>query len=283
MERGDGAGREEVTVRDEIAATAEAVARQAGAILVERFTGARVVDARFKSPRNVVTQADLDSETLLRNAISKIFPDHAIVGEEYAARAGSGSPSSMGVCWYIDPLDGTTNFANGIPHWAVSIGALDDAGPLAAAVFDPLRNEMFTAARGCGAYRNGERIRVAEVTKLEDALIATGFAAMRGHEPDHACLDRFREMIVRVKGVRRLGSAALDLSYVATGRFDAFYEEGLSGWDTAAGALLVTEAGGVVRDLSGGDNWLDGGSILAGNPDIVKAMLTTIPHFARAR
>ncbi len=267
-----------MTTRDEqeperLRTFAAELAREAGALLRERFTGERAGDARAKSPRNIVTEADLAAERLLRERIMGRFPDHAIVGEEYAPREG------RGVSWHVDPLDGTTNFAAGIPHWAVSIGAVDAEGPVAGAVYDPIRDELFTAARGEGATLNGRTLAVAPASDLENALVATGFAAMRGHEPDHACLDRFTAAIVRVKGVRRLGSAALDLSYVAAGRFDIFYEEGLSSWDTAAGALLVREAGGRVVDFRGGAGWLTGGSILAGTDAVVAAFLSGIPGF----
>lgn len=254
-------------------AVAAEVAREAGELLRGRFTGRRAVDARAKSPRNIVTEADLAAERLLRERLSARFPAHAIVGEEYAPREG------RGVSWHVDPLDGTTNFAAGIPHWSVSIGAVDSEGPVAAAVYDPIRDELFTAARGEGAALNGCELAVSTTGELDDALVATGFAAMRGHEPDHACLERFTAAIVRVKGVRRLGSAALDLAYVAAGRFDLFFEEGLSSWDTAAGALLVREAGGRVVDFRGGDDWLTGGSILAGADPIVAAFLEDLPGF----
>lgn len=254
-------------------AAAESMAREAGALLKDRFRGERAADARAKSPRNIVTEADLAAERLIRARIEERFPGHAIVGEEYAPREGSG------VSWYIDPLDGTTNFAAGIPHWAVSIGAVDDRGPAAGAVYDPIRDELFLAARGAGATLNGRRLAVSPATALEESLVATGFASMRGHAPDHRCLDRFTAAIVQVKGVRRLGSAALDLAYVAAGRFEVFFEEALSGWDTAAGALLVREAGGVVCDYRGSDDWLNGGSILAGTPAAVAAFLREIPGF----
>lgn len=249
------------------------IAREAGALLGERFTGRRAADARAKSPRNIVTEADLAAERLIRSLLEARFPGHGIIGEEYAPREGTG------VSWYVDPLDGTTNFAAGIPHWAVSIGAVDAAGPLAGAVYDPIRDELFLAGRGLGATLNGSPLAVSAARDLEESLVATGFASMRGHDPDHACLDRFAAAIVRVKGVRRLGSAALDLAYVASGRFEIFFEEALSGWDTAAGALLVSEAGGVVLDYRGGDDWLTGGSILAGAPAIVRAFLADVPGF----
>lgn len=256
-----------------LAAFAEVAAREAGEMLRGRFRGERAEDARAKSPRNIVTEADLAAERLLRSRIEARFPEHAIVGEEFAPRSGHG------ISWYIDPLDGTTNFAAGIPHWAVSVGAVDAKGPVAGVVFDSVRGELFVAARGAGASLNGRPLSVSPESDLAGSLVATGFASMRGHEPDHACLDRFAAAIVRVKGVRRLGSAALDLAYVAAGRFELFFEEALSGWDTAAGALIVREAGGVVRDYRGGDDWLTGGSILAGTPAVVEAFLREIPGF----
>lgn len=245
------------------------LARSAGALLAERFHARRNLRIRSKSPRNIVTQADIDAETLVRGMIEKERPGDAIVGEEMEARPGSG------LVWHIDPLDGTTNYAFGIPHWSISVGACDAEGLSVGVVFDPLRGELFAAERGRGATLNGAPLAIATKETLETALVATGFASMRGDDPDTVrCLELFRAVIVDVQGVRRLGSAALDLAYVAAGRVDLFYEEGLSSWDMAAGALVVAESGGVARDFDGSDRYLSSGRIIAGSRPLVAGFLS---------
>jgi myo-inositol-1(or 4)-monophosphatase len=255
-------------VSRELLGFAVATAREAGALLRERFRTREGIDERLKGPRNVVTQADLDAEALIRSRIETAFPGHAIVAEEGVDRAGTE------IRWFVDPLDGTTNFAFGIPHWSVSIGACDDRGELVAVVYDPVRDELFSALRGEGAFVGvATRMRVAAKDDFAQALVATGFAAMRGHEPDLGCLDLFGRVLERVQGVRRLGSAALDLAYVAAGRFDLFFEDGLSAWDTAAGALLVKEAGGAVAEFDGSDRYQETGRIVAGGRALVRGFL----------
>jgi myo-inositol-1(or 4)-monophosphatase len=255
---------------DDLLGFAIELAREAGELLVARFHDRDRLLDRLKSPRNLVTQADLEAERLIRSRIAARHPEHEIIGEELERRAGSG------VVWHIDPLDGTTNYAYGIPHWCVSIGACDAAGGLAGVILDPLRGELFAAGRGGGATLNGAPIRSAEKSDPEEALCATGFAMMRGNEPDHDCIETFRRIIIRAQGIRRLGSAALDLAYVANGRFDLFFEEGLASWDLAAGALIVAEAGGLVRDYRNEEGFLENGSIVCGHKPLVDWFLREI-------
>lgn len=233
----------------------ETLARATGEIL--RKASRQPEDVRLKSPRNLVTAADLAAEKFIRAEIESKYPDHAIVGEEMPKRPGAD------VTWHIDPIDGTTNFAHGIPHWCVSIGAEDRLGLLIGAVYDPLRDELFFAERGLGATLNGTPIRVSPEKSLENILAATGFASMRGEKQDADCLAIFLRVIDTVQGIRRMGSAALDLAYVACGRVDIFFEEGLSSWDITAGMLLVKEAGGAT-------DVYERGGIVAANPSTLK-------------
>lgn len=242
---------------DQILVFVKDLARETGLLLFDHFRRLDSIEIGEKSPRNIVTEADLSAEKLIRARIGEEFPDDAIIGEELEKKPGRGR------VWHVDPLDGTTNFAFGIPHWCVSIGACDEQGELVGVVYDPLRDEMFTALRGQGAHCNGKKLGVSDTRDLDDALLATGFASMRGNDPDHHCLQLFRNVVVDVRGIRRLGSAALDLAYVAAGRIDLFYEEGLSSWDIAAGALIVKEAGGKVLPFRAEDDYLVKGDVIA--------------------
>lgn len=206
------------------------------------------LSVRDKSPRNTVTEADLAAERWIREKIFDAFPEHGIVGEEMEETAGHD------VIWYIDPLDGTTNFAAGIPHWSVSVAAYDGNGGIAGVVYDPLREECFTASRRGGAFLNERPLRMNPVSHLEDALVATGFAATRGEKPRYEAAEMVAVLLPLVRGLRRMGSAALDLAYVACGRFDLFFEDGLFPWDLAAGGLIVLEAGGLVSDFDTDDS-----------------------------
>ena len=220
------------------------IAREAGAILCEEFH--RPLQISYKGDVDLVTQADKRSEQAIVAKLTKYFPDHAIVGEE-GTRVESASGSDFR--WHVDPLDGTTNFAHGYPCFAVSIGLLEDGEPLLGAVMNPIADELFTALRGEGAYLNGQRIHASPVGTLAESLVCTGFPPK--HRRSSANMSYYWEFTLRSHGVRRDGSAALDLCSVACGRFEAFWEFGLSSWDTAAGMLIVTEAGGMVTDLSG--------------------------------
>ena len=224
-----------------------ASARGAGAILRQGFYRPKTV--RLKGEIDPVTEFDLASEKLITEMIGAAFPDHYILAEE-GGRTGPGSAE----CWYIDPLDGTVNYTHGFPVFCVSIafGTVGRSGPeiQVGVVFDPLREEMFTAVRGRGAFLNGAPVSVSDQADLGRALLATGFPYDIRREPDPV-LSRFREMCLSGQGVRRAGSAALDLAWLAAGRVDGFWEERLHPWDTAAGMLLVQEAGGRVTDFSG--------------------------------
>lgn len=236
--------------------TAAGIAREAGT-LVAGF-GERRIGFELKGTFDLVTEADRASERLIVESLRRHFPTHAIVAEE-----GSGHESSSEYRWYVDPLDGTTNFAHGFPVYNVSIG-LERAGELIAGViFDPIRNEMFTAERGAGAYLNDRRIRVTATARLEDSLAATGFPSRKRHQSVN--IHFYYQLAMLSHGVRRAGAAALDLAYVACGRLELFWEFALKPWDMAAGVLLVREAGGLCTDMHGGVLDLRGPHVLADN------------------
>ena len=241
------------------------IAREAGAILCEEFR--RPVQISYKGDVDLVTQADKRSETAIVAKLTKYFPEHAIVAEE-----GSGHDSASGseFRWHVDPLDGTTNFAHGYPCFSVSLGLAQGDQVLAGVVFNPYYDELYAAARGEGATLNGKKIHVSGVKTLATSLLCTGFPVhQRQANPN---MHYYWEFTLRSHGVRRDGSAALDLASVAAGRFDGFWEFGLNKWDTAAGLLLVEEAGGKVSDLAGAPYRLGGPTILATNGAIHEEM-----------
>lgn len=228
---------------DHVLATAAAAAREAGAILLEEFRHPQKIE--YKGEVDIVTQADLRSERLITARLREAFPEYSILGEEMGEQARAGAR----YCWCVDPLDGTTNFAHGFPVFAVSIGLLEDGEPVAGAVFNPVADELFTALRGGGAWLNDRPIHVSATPDLAVSLLGTGFPShKRSQNPN---IRFYWEFTLRSHGVRRAGSAALDLCSVACGRFDAFWEFGLKPWDTAAGILLVREAGGQTSDFAG--------------------------------
>jgi myo-inositol-1(or 4)-monophosphatase len=233
------------------------IAQEAGRILVEELS--RPLDIRYKGDEvDLVTQADKRSEECIVARLNKYFPDHAVAAEE-----GTGKETSSEFRWHVDPLDGTTNFAHGYPCFCVSIALAQRDALLAAVVFNPFYNELFTAARAEGATFNGKRIRVSKVSSLSTSLLCTGFPVRnRKASPN---LQYYGDFTQRSHGVRRDGSAALDLACVAMGRFDAFWEFNLQKWDTAAGVLLVEEAGGRVSDFEGRPYQLGGPVVLATN------------------
>ncbi len=242
---------------------AESVAREAGDILLEYLGRLGSADIRSKSvSRDLVTAADVASERHIVQRIRERFPSHAIEAEEEVHELGSEGPR-----WIIDPLDGTVNFVHSIPCFCVSIALYIGNQPLAAVVHAPVLRETFCAALGGGARLNGRELSVTGTTSLGDALLATGFPYRR-NELANNNLANFIELSPDVRGMRRLGSAALDLAYTAAGRLDGFWELHLSAHDVAAGALLVREAGGVVTDFDGGEDWLYGGHILAAGPSL---------------
>ncbi len=232
------------------------IAREAGAILCEGFD--RPKHVTYKGEVDLVTESDRRSEELVVARLKKYFPDHGIVAEE-----GSGARASTKYCWHVDPLDGTTNFAHGYPCFAVSIGLAEDAKPIVGVVFNPVANELFTAVRGGGAFLNQKPIHVSPVEELARSLVATGFPTHLRKNSSN--MEYYWQFTLRTHGVRRDGSASLDLCSVACGRFDAYWEFGLSSWDTAAGVLLVEEAGGTVSDLAGQPYQLGGPSLISSN------------------
>ena len=244
---------------------AAAIAREAGARLREFY--AQGVETEYKGDVDLVTVADRSVEKMIRSRLGEAFPEHGIYGEE-----GTRERLQAEFRWYVDPLDGTTNFAHGFPQFAVSLGleqrpagiAADADGTLVAGViYDPMRDEMFTAERGRGAQLNGRQIHVSRAKDLAEALLATGFPSRKRHASPN--IHFYQEFTLRSHGVRRAGSAALDLAYVACGRLDAFWEFNLNPWDTAAGILLVEEAGGRVTDYAGSKYRLASDEILASN------------------
>jgi len=232
------------------------IAREAGAILCEEF--ARPPEIAYKGEVDIVTQADKRSEQAIVRRLTELFPEHSIAAEE-----GTGSEKGSEFRWHVDPLDGTTNFAHGYPCFCVSIALEQRDQVIAAVVHNPYRNELFAAARGGGATLNGKPMRVSKAKTLATSLLCTGFPVQnRQLSPNLAF---YGDFTMRSHGVRRDGSAALDLAYVAAGRFDGFWEFGLKKWDTAAGVLLIEEAGGKVSDFDGAAYRLGGAVILATN------------------
>ena len=221
-------------------------AQEAGAILLEESQEPTKIS--YKGDVDLVTQADTRSERAIAARLREAFPNHGIVGEEFGSEGAPDHASRYH--WLVDPLDGTTNFVHGFPIYAVSIGLLEDDEPVAGVIYHPPTNEMFSAARGCGAYLNGKPIHVSSVARLADSLLGTGFPTHNRSETPN--LRYYWEYTLRSHGVRRAGAAALDLCSVACGRYEAFWEFGLKPWDTAAGILLVHEAGGRVTDFDGG-------------------------------
>ena len=231
------------------------IAREAGALLMQYFHHVR---AESKGEFDLITEADRASEHLIVQKLRYRFPGHGIVAEE-----GTGRDSESEFRWYVDPLDGTTNFAHGFPMFNVTL-ALEHRGELVAGViFDPLRDELFHAARGGGAFLNGTRIAVSTTPDLDSALLATGFPSRKRHR--NVNVHFFYELAMTTHGIRRPGAAALDLAYVACGRLDGFWEFGLNPWDMAAGVLLVREAGGCASDMKGAPVNLRGPHVMADN------------------
>ncbi|WP_116472621.1 inositol-1-monophosphatase [Zobellella maritima] len=246
-------------------------ARNAGQVIVKGFSNPDYVETTQKGQNDFVTNVDLDAENAVVNTIRKSYPEHSIIGEECGELVGS-NPDYQ---WIIDPLDGTTNFVKGIPHFAVSIALRVKGRTEQAVVYDPIRDELFTASRGAGAQLNGYRIRVGKAKDLNNTLLATGFPFKQKHQLD-AYLAMFQAMFVQCSDVRRAGAASLDLAYVAAGRVDGYWELGLKPWDTAAGSLIAREAGALVTDFVGGHNYERSGNVVCANPKVLKVMLATL-------
>lgn len=256
--------------------SAVTLARRAGAMQLERFRSG--VEVAHKGAIDLVTEVDVAVERMFRQAIAEQFPDHLVLAEEL----GGPPAETAAPVWIFDPIDGTTNYAHGLPFFCVSI-ALEVAGRLeVGVVYDPTRDELFTAERGAGAYLNGEPIHVARADRLLDAVLCTGFP-YDVHDTLDEIIEMFAAFVGRARGVRRFGSAALDLCYVASGRLDGFWEQRLNPWDIAAGALLVQEAGGAVTDWQAGPFRARHHQVVAANPILHRQMLDVIADVERAR
>jgi myo-inositol-1(or 4)-monophosphatase len=247
-------------------------ARRAGDLIVKSLPRLASIQVASKGRNDFVTDIDRLAEQEIVTTIRRAYPDHGFLAEE-SGRSGQGE-----FVWIIDPLDGTTNFVHGFPTFAVSI-ALEHRGRLEqAVVYDPMRQELFTASRGTGALLDGRRIRVSNLRGLEGALIGTGFPYRENARWLDSYLEMLRVVMSAAAGIRRPGSAALDLSYVAAGRLDGFWEIGLHPWDTAAGSLLIIEAGGLIGTLTGAE-YKQGGNIIAGSPKVYAALVECLaPH-----
>jgi myo-inositol-1(or 4)-monophosphatase len=252
-------------------------ARNASLIINRASQDLGALKVRSKTYNDYVSEVDHAAERAIIETLHDAYPTHAIFAEESGALEGDAEN-----VWIIDPLDGTTNFLHGFPQYCISI-ALQQRGQITqAVVYDPNRNDLFTATRGAGAFLNDRRIRVSTRARLQESIIGTGFPFR-----DFAHLDTYmgmlKDMIRKTSGIRRPGSAALDLAYVAAGWYDGFWEIGLSKWDIAAGALLVHEAGGLVGDFEGNETWLETGNIVAANPKVFAQMLQTLnPHLTES-
>ena len=266
------------------------IAREAGARLREFF--AHGVETEYKGDVDLVTVADRTVEKLIRTRLADTWPDHGIYGEE-----GTREGLERQYRWYVDPLDGTTNFAHGLPQFCVSMGleqrrvpqvpdvgtwdGSEDGKLVAAIIYDPMRDELYCAEAGRGAFLNGKKMHVSRIPDLAESLVATGFPSRKRH--DNPNIHFYQEFTLRSHGVRRLGSAALDLAYVAGGRYEAFWEFNLNPWDTAAGILLLEESGGRVSDFSGGPFRLDSREVLASNTLIHDELVTLFKEMFAGR
>jgi myo-inositol-1(or 4)-monophosphatase len=262
------------STKTEILSIATQIAREAGALLMEHFQ--RHVTIEYKGDADLVTIADRKSEALIRERLREHWPEHDIMGEEEGLQ-DTGSDYR----WYVDPLDGTTNFAHGFPVFCVSM-ALDYKGKrIAGVIYDPTRDELFAAEQGSGSYLNDQPIRVSKTARLAESLLATGFPSHKRHKNPNIFF--YHQITLRTHGVRRAGSAALDLCYVASGRFDGFWEFNLNPWDTAAGVLIVEEAGGKVTNFHGGPFELSSRETLASNGLLHESLLLEFDKIMSAR
>jgi myo-inositol-1(or 4)-monophosphatase len=259
---------------DELSEACAEAARRGGVVLRERWGQARTIE--MKGGIDLVTDADRASEAALLEFLRGRFPGAAVLAEE----SGASGAGAGGLRFFVDPLDGTTNYAHGVPHFAVNVAVADAQGLAAGATYDPLRDELFTGARGRGAFLGPERLAHSAREVLGGSLLVTGFP-YDVHERYVYPLALFGAFIRKARAVRRFGSAALDLAYVAAGRFDGFWELGLKPWDVAAGIVIAREAGATVTDLGGGDGMLESGDIVAAAPALVPPMLEVIASVPR--
>jgi len=250
-------------------------ARRAGNVINR---GARDIDLltiTSKGPKDFVSEVDREAERMIVETLLASYPDHAILAEEGTAKGDNADAENV---WIIDPLDGTTNFLHGFPQYCVSIALAQRGVVTQGVIYDPVRNDLFTATRGRGAFLNDRRIRVSRRQHLRDCLIGTGFPFRDGSYLD-TYLRMMKTMIEQTAGLRRPGAAALDLAYVAAGFYDGFWEVGLNAWDVAAGSLLIQEAGGLIGDLAGDSDFLHGGQVIAATPKIFAQMVTALSPF----
>jgi myo-inositol-1(or 4)-monophosphatase len=252
--------------------TAVKAARKAGAIINRASLDLDLLRVTSKGHADFVTQVDRAAEQAIIETLSQAYPDHCFLAEESGTRRPQ---NASDYTWIIDPLDGTTNFIHGFPQYAVSIGCQHAGQITQAVVYDPTRNDLFTATRGRGAFLNDRRLRVSRRTQLKESLIGTGFP-FRSLEHLDRYLQLFKRVTLHTSGIRRPGAAALDLSYVAAGRLDGFWEFGLSPWDVAAGSLLVIEAGGLIADDEGNAAYLQSGNVVCGTPKIFEQLLRLV-------
>lgn len=250
-------------------------ARRAGNLINRSARDLDLLTVTAKGPKDFVSEVDRAAEAAIVETLLDAYPDHGILAEEGTAKGANTDAENV---WIIDPLDGTTNFLHGFPQYCVSI-ALQHRGQITQGViYDPVRNDLFTATRGRGAFLNDRRMRVSRRDHLRDCLVGTGFPFRDGSYLD-TYLQMMKIMIEQTAGLRRPGAAALDLAYVAAGFYDGFFEVGLSAWDVAAGSLLVQESGGLIGDLSGDGEFLHGGQVIAANPKIFSQMVSALAPF----
>ena len=242
-------------------------ARVAGNIIAKGFENQSELNVEAKGSNDFVTRIDKEAEQAIISKIQQSFPDHSFIGEEGGVVAGDDDFK-----WIIDPLDGTTNFIKGIPHFAVSIALMHKGRLDQAVIFDPIRGELFTASRGAGAQLNGFRIRASKAKELDQTILATALP-FKDKTSLPAYIDSFTKIYSKAGDIRRCGSAALDLAYVAAGRYDGYWEKGVKPWDIAAGELMVREAGGLVTDYNGGNDPMHKGEIVAGSAKIVQILV----------
>jgi len=250
-------------------------ARRAGNFINRSARDLDLLTITTKGPKDFVSEVDRAAEAAIVETLLDAYPDHAILAEEGTAKGANADAENL---WIIDPLDGTTNFLHGFPQYCVSIGLQQRGQITQAVIYDPVRNDLFTATRGRGAFLNERRIRVSKRDHLRDCLVGTGFPFRDGSYLD-TYLRMMKAMIEQTAGLRRPGAAALDLAYVAAGYYDGFWEVGLNPWDVAAGSLLVQEAGGLIGDLSGEGDFLHGGQVIAANPKVFAQMVKALAPF----
>ncbi len=255
--------------------TAVKAARRAGNIINRGARDLDLLTVTAKGPKDFVSEIDRAAEAAIVDTLLTTYPDHAVLAEE---GTNKGKNPAAEYVWIIDPLDGTTNFLHGFPQYCVSIALAHRNVVQQGVIYDPVRNDLFTATRGRGAFLNDRRMRVSRRVQLRDCLIGTGFPFRDGSYLD-TYLAMMKAMITHTAGLRRPGAAALDLAYVAAGFYDGFWEVGLNPWDVAAGSLLVLEAGGLIGDLAGEGDYLHGGQVIAANPKIFAQMVTTLAPF----